>query len=57
MKRKLNGFIHCKGCKITYISGYTHCPNCGLENPMIKAERTKEKNEKSIGCNSAMATS
>ncbi len=46
MKRKLNGFIHCKACKITYISGYTHCPNCGLENPMIKAERISTNQSK-----------
>jgi len=29
--RSLNKFMHCK-CGVTYISGYTHCPNCGIQN-------------------------
>jgi len=31
--RPMNLFVECK-CGIKYISGYTHCPNCGLSNPM-----------------------
>ena len=30
--RKLNNFIVCV-CGILYISGYTHCPKCGVVNP------------------------
>ncbi len=31
-KRPLNEYIHCV-CGIIYISGYTHCPSCGIQNP------------------------
>ena len=31
-KRPLNDFITCV-CGIHYISGYTHCPSCGIHNP------------------------
>ena len=30
-KRPLNDFVHCE-CGVTYISGYLHCPKCGLNN-------------------------
>ena len=28
-----NKFVNCP-CGVTYISGYTHCPKCGVANPM-----------------------
>jgi hypothetical protein len=31
-ERPKNNFVHCV-CGITYISGYTHCPKCGVPNP------------------------
>ena len=41
-ERRLNDFIVCV-CGIQYISGYTHCPKCGVKNP----NDTKDINENS----------
>ena len=37
-ERPKNDFVHCT-CGATYISGYTHCPKCGLKNPMDKEQK------------------
>ena len=39
-ERPLNKFVHCT-CGVTYISGYTHCPNCGKINPKDNKDQTK----------------
>ena len=38
--RKLNNFIVCV-CGILYISGYTHCPKCGVVNPDDNEKQNK----------------
>ena len=46
--RKLNGFVQCV-CGIAYISGYTHCPKCGIINPDDNEKQTKRSDsEQSI---------
>ena len=39
--RELNGFVHCV-CGVMYISGYTHCPKCGVQNPNDTKEKESE---------------
>ena len=42
-ERLKNNFVHCI-CGVTYISGYTHCPKCGVKNPMDE-ERSRPSGE------------
>lgn len=40
--RPMNQFVHC-GCGVTYISGYKHCPKCGVQNPIDKQDDNKNR--------------
>ena len=39
--RPLGKFVYCK-CGVHYISGYLHCPKCGIDNPMDNRQQSRE---------------